>query len=223
MTHFFSSGWWRGALVLSIALLLAPRLFSQCNPDVTPPTVSCLAGFEVSLNPLTGQFQLFPTDILEVFQDDCCTNNLKIKRAVDGPCDADTFTDDFADDIIFCCADAGAGPIAVALRGYDCAGNFSECTMNVTVKPDVTPPVTVCKDQLTVSIVADDPNDCYGPAGPNDQPFARQGAAIAWVHAAQFDDGSYDVCNNVRLTVRRMARYYNPGLELNVVLCIGLV
>jgi len=82
---------------------------------------------------------------------------------------------------------------------------------------DTIPPVAICNDYVQVSLIADNPSDCYGPAGFNNQPPALQGGAVAWVHADQFDDGSYDACNHVHLTIRRKAPYSDAVLGLNQV------
>lgn len=80
---------------------------------------------------------------------------------------------------------------------------------------DNTPPTAVCPDYTVVAIGNDDPNDCYGPVGPNGTPATISSAGITWVKAITFDDGSFDDCNGMRFTIRRMAPYSNPILNLN--------
>lgn len=80
---------------------------------------------------------------------------------------------------------------------------------------DTIPPVAVCNAWVNVSLGPDDPNDCYGPAGPNGQPTALTGSSVAVLAAASFDDGSFDACSNIKLTVRRMAPYSSVIENLN--------
>lgn len=99
----------------------------------------------------------------------------------------------------------------------DADGNTASCAFTVTVK-DYTPPVAVCDASTTVAIGVDDPLDCFGPAGTNGQPPALGACdfgGITWVKAAAFDDGSYDNCNNIHITIRRLAPFSNAILGLN--------
>ena len=98
----------------------------------------------------------------------------------------------------------------------DC-GNTSQCTFNLIVR-DYVPPVAACDETTTVAIGIDDPFDCYGPAGYNGQPAALDAcsfAGVTWVKASTFDDGSYDNCNGVKFTIRRMSPYSDCILGLN--------
>jgi len=101
----------------------------------------------------------------------------------------------------------------------DC-GNTSECNFNITVR-DLVPPVAACDETTTVAIGIDDPFDCYGPAGPPnsnvDALDACEFAGVTWVKATTFDDGSYDNCNGVKFTIRRMAPYSDCINGLNQV------
>lgn len=65
---------------------------------------------------------------------------------------------------------------------YDECLNLTSCTVTITVA-DNTPPVVIC-DQFTVVALTSD--------------------GCAYVPASVFDDGSYDECTDVTLTVRRM-------------------
>ena len=83
---------------------------------------------------------------------------------------------------------------------------------------DYVPPVASCDEYTVVGIGLDDPFDCYGPAGPNGTPAALDACSfggVTWVKAKTFDDGSYDNCNNVRFTVRRMSPYSDCINALN--------
>lgn len=81
---------------------------------------------------------------------------------------------------------------------------------------DTVPPVAVCVDQITVVIGVDDPNDCYGPAGPNNAPPVVSAAGVSWVSASAFNSGSYDDCNNIHITVRRAGFVPDCLNDLNV-------
>jgi hypothetical protein len=90
----------------------------------------------------------------------------------------------------------------------DC-GNSTVCQFTVTVQDDV-PPVASCDQTTVVSIGQDDPFDCYLPSASG-----CEFAGVTWVKAKTFDDGSYDECNNVKFTIRRMAPYSQCILNLN--------
>ena len=93
----------------------------------------------------------------------------------------------------------------------DVDGNSATCSFTVTVK-DYTPPVAICKGATTVAISdAEDSNDCYLPNAPVDF------ASVIWVNKAIFDNGSYDNCGNILLTIRRTAPYSNFVDTLNQV------
>ena len=93
----------------------------------------------------------------------------------------------------------------------DNCGNSTVCQFIVTVQDDV-PPVASCDQTTVVGIGPDDPFDCYLP-GSNGCDFA----GVTWVKASTFNDGSYDACNNVKFTIRRMAPYSDCILGLNAV------
>jgi len=112
------------------------------------------------------------------------------------------------------------GTHTVTYVAEDDCGNTSECNFNVIVR-DYVPPVAACDETTTISIGIDDPFDCYGPAGPPNQgPDALDAcefAGVTWVKATTFDDGSYDNCNGVKFTIRRMAPYSDCINNLNQV------
>jgi len=94
-------------------------------------------------------------------------------------------------------------PIGTHLVTYmaeDVCGNISSCTFDLTVVDDV-PPVATCTQFTTVAIGTDDPTDCYVPSG------ACKFAGVTWVPASAFNQGSYDNCNGIAFTVRRMPGY----------------
>ena len=109
------------------------------------------------------------------------------------------------------------GTHTVTYIAEDDCGNTSSCTFRLTVR-DYVPPVASCDETTTVAIGVDDPFDCYGPEGPSGTPAALgacEFAGVTWVKATVFNDGSYDQCNNVKFTVRRMAPYSDCILGLN--------
>jgi len=112
------------------------------------------------------------------------------------------------------------GTHTVTYVAEDDCGNTSSCNFNIIVR-DYVPPVAACDETTTVAIGIDDPFDCYGPAGPaNIGPDALDAcsfAGVTWVKATTFDDGSYDNCNGVKLTIRRMSPYSDCILGLNQV------
>ena len=109
------------------------------------------------------------------------------------------------------------GAQTVLYVATDDCGNSTTCTFRLTIR-DYVPPVAACDQTTTVSIGTDDPLDCYGPAGPNGLPAALDACSfggVTWVKAATFNDGSYDNCNNIKLTIRRMAPYSDCIEQLN--------
>ncbi len=79
----------------------------------------------------------------------------------------------------------------------DVCGNTSTESFLLTVVDDVAP-VATCTQFTTVAIGVDDPTDCYEPTG------ACEFAGVTWVPASAFNQGSYDNCNGVFFTIRRM-------------------
>ncbi len=79
----------------------------------------------------------------------------------------------------------------------DVCGNINTCTFWLTVVDDI-PPVATCTEFTTVAIGSDDLTDCYEPSG--DCKFG----GVTWVPASAFNQGSYDNCNDIAFTVRRM-------------------
>jgi hypothetical protein len=92
------------------------------------------------------------------------------------------------------------GTHTVIYTATDDCGNTSTCSFRLTVA-DFVPPVAACDQTTTVAIGPDDPADCYTAAS------GCSGAGVTWVKAKTFDDGSYDNCNKVKFSIRRMAPY----------------
>ena len=147
MTQFFTTSLWRMALSLSIVLLFAPRLFSQCNPDITPPVASCDEFTTVALG-ADGTATVMAATFDDASFDDCCLGSFQVRRLADGPCDADSTPDAFGPDVTFCCADIGA-QFGVELQVNDCAGNSTICLVNVEVQ-DKTNPTLQAPADVTV-------------------------------------------------------------------------
>ena len=93
----------------------------------------------------------------------------------------------------------------------DVCGNLKTCSFSLSIR-DYTPPVALGHSLTVVSLNADDPNDCYEPAADG-QHFS----GVTVVPATTFDQGSYDNCNFVRVTVRRLPPYSTCIQELNAV------
>ncbi|MCB0535848.1 MAG: hypothetical protein KDD14_26840, partial [Saprospiraceae bacterium] len=74
------------------------------------------------------------------------------------------------------------GEYAVTYTAIDGCGNISNCTFTMTVEDQI-PPVSVCDEHTQVALGGD---------------------GMAFVNASTFDDGSYDVCNDVYFKARRM-------------------
>ncbi|MBL7825915.1 MAG: hypothetical protein JNJ57_04740, partial [Saprospiraceae bacterium] len=92
------------------------------------------------------------------------------------------------------------GTHTVIYLAEDACGNTATCEFELTVA-DLIPPVAACDETTTVGITWDDPYDCYTPAD------GCEGAGVTWVKATTFNDGSYDECNQLKFTIRRMAPY----------------
>jgi len=159
MTHFFTSRIWRAAIVFAALLLFAPKIYSQCNPDLTPPTAICNSDVFVSLpdnGPGTFDYWAFDAGSFDA----CCLGAFELKRVTDGPCDSDGIPDDYASSITFCCADVGT-PVVISMRVNDCSGNSTECQTTITVEDKIKP---VCPGDVTVSCEIFDPSLlAYGP------------------------------------------------------------
>ena len=79
-------------------------------------------------------------------------------------------------------AQLNLGENIITYTVYDECLNLTSCSFTITVE-DNTPPVVIC-DQFTVVALTSD--------------------GCAYVHASVFDDGSYDECSDITLSVRRM-------------------
>ncbi|MBK8426064.1 MAG: T9SS type A sorting domain-containing protein [Lewinellaceae bacterium] len=102
------------------------------------------------------------------------------------------------------------GTHVVRYMAEDVCGNTSSCTFDLTVVDDV-PPVASCTQFTTVAIGTDDPTDCYDPTG------ACKFGGVTWVAASAFNQGSYDNCNGIDFTIRRMGPYSQCIQDLKTV------
>ncbi|MBC7776200.1 MAG: proprotein convertase P-domain-containing protein [Phycisphaerae bacterium] len=95
-------------------------------------------------------------------------------------------------------------PVGVHTVRYiaqDACGNTSTLEFKLTVI-DHSPPVASCDETTVVAIGKDDPNDCYYANVAN-----GEFAGVTCVHAATFDDGSYDECSSIKFSIRRAWPY----------------
>ena len=99
----------------------------------------------------------------------------------------------------------------VYYRVEDGCGNTKTCSFKISIR-DYTPPVAVGQSLTTVSLNADDPNDCYDP-----NPASGKFAGVTSVPASIFNQGSYDNCSFIKLTVRRQPPYSACIQSLNAV------
>lgn len=167
MTHLATFRALRTATVLAVLLFFAPKLFSQCNPDVTPPTAACDEFTQVALGP-TGQAEVFAATFDDGSYDDCCQQlTFSVKRLADGPCDGDAQPDAYGPSIILCCADINA-EFTVSLRVTDCAGNTNDCLISVLAEDKIDPVLQAPAD-VTVTCEQFDPTlASYGTATATD-------------------------------------------------------
>ncbi len=89
----------------------------------------------------------------------------------------------------------------VYYRVEDACGNLNTCYYQLVVR-DYTPPVAVGHSLTNVSLTGDDLQDCYEPSTDG-----AHFAGVTAVAASVFDQGSYDNCNFIRVTVRRIPPY----------------
>ncbi|MFN0216199.1 MAG: T9SS type A sorting domain-containing protein [Saprospiraceae bacterium] len=93
----------------------------------------------------------------------------------------------------------------------DC-GNITVCYFDVTVA-DYDPPTAACDQTTTIALGLDDPLDCYTSAD------GCAFAGVTWIKASTFDDGSYDNCNGLKFTIRRMEPYSDCINNLSTTPC----
>lgn len=192
MAHFFTIRVWRTAIVFAALLLFAPDLYSQCNPDVTPPTAVC---DEFTAEALTndGTATVMAATFDDGSTDDCCLGAFEIKRVVDGPCDGDGLPDTYGPTVTFCCADIGTS-VVVSLKVNDCSGNFTECQTTVTVEDKIKPTLQAPAD-VTVTCETLDPTFAsYGTATVSDNCCID--TVLVTVNYSQFNN----ICNSGTIT-----------------------
>ncbi|MEL7020308.1 MAG: hypothetical protein AAGK47_01750, partial [Bacteroidota bacterium] len=117
--------------------------------DRTPPQVICGENIRISLDD-EGTAQLFPENIDDGSRDNCALAQLEVYR-LDSPCRG---TETPAEFTVFDCCDIANSPISVVLRVTDTAGNYNECTVNVSVE-DQRPPDIICPADKTVNCLSD--------------------------------------------------------------------
>ncbi|MBC7774872.1 MAG: T9SS type A sorting domain-containing protein [Phycisphaerae bacterium] len=105
MTHFFSSQKWRAIIAFSVLLLFAPKLYAQCNPDITPPTCQAPADVNISCEAFDPSLLNYGT---ATASDDCCLDHV-------------TVTVNYALFDTIC----NKGTITRVFQAFDCSGNSS--------------------------------------------------------------------------------------------------
>ena len=113
--------------------------------DNTAPVAVCDEISSVALSS-DGQAELFAADMDDGSHDDCCLDSFAIKR-LDGWCSPEDTL--FAASTTFCCPDAGQS-LEVAVRVYDCFGNYNECHVTVNVEEKEPPAFLSCPPAATV-------------------------------------------------------------------------
>lgn len=109
---------------------LSPQsLFSQCSPDVTPPTASCVGPYFISLDG-TGQASVNPNDIDNGSNDNCGAVTLAVSPS------------------LLTCGNLGSNLITLTVT--DLAGNTNTCFTLINVDDNL-PPVVTCPANVTVS------------------------------------------------------------------------
>jgi hypothetical protein len=178
--------------------------------DDQGPEVDCPADMTLSINPNDCQLDFNLPDIIVT---DNCSRLASIEaqwldfngigHSIFGsfttfpgnnPWDHDTLA------VLGLAENLGIGVTEVKYIVKDNCGNTTVCSFDVTVR-DYDPPVASCDQTTTVAIGVDDPLDCYTAA--NGCGFG----GVTWVKASTFNDGSYDNCNGVKFTIRRMEPY----------------
>lgn len=104
--------------------------------------------------------------------------------------------------------------LVVYIAQDDC-GNTSSMSFNLTVQ-DFEPPTAACDETTIVGIGKDNPNDCYETNVAN-----CEFAGVTWVRATTFDDGSFDLCSDIKFTIRRSQPYSDCINNLDNTPCAG--
>ncbi|HAD11135.1 MAG TPA: hypothetical protein DCF33_01730 [Saprospirales bacterium] len=104
--------------------------------------------------------------------------------------------------------------LVIYIAEDDC-GNTSSISFNLTIQ-DFEPPTAACDETTIVGIGKDNPFDCY------EANFANcEFGGITWVRATTFDDGSFDLCSDIKFTIRRALPYSDCITSLDDSPCAG--
>ncbi len=181
--------------------------------DSNGPQIACPADMTVATNPSQCCANVNLPDV--IISDDCSrvdslgvkifvydqyTNELIATQVVSGTLSDFPNNNYWTSDTLGVFGTTQCLPVGTHRVEYlakDACGNYSTCSFYLTVQ-DYIPPVATCTQFTTVAIGGDDPDDCYVS---NE---ACQAAGVTWVPASAFNQGSYDNCNGVFFTVRRM-------------------
>lgn len=112
--------------------------------DEMPPIMICDNFVNLVLSG-DGMGRIMPSSIDEGSRDDCCTDVFKVKLAEE----PDSLFRDFID------FDCMADTFSVVLRVWDCAGNFNQCTADVSVEDRIPPVLVQGVPDETVSCLED--------------------------------------------------------------------
>jgi subtilisin-like proprotein convertase family protein len=170
--------------------------------DEVPPVVACESIFNVSL---TDSVTLVKAETFDDGSYDACSQVTFLARRMDNPKCGFSNGTDFQKTVPFYCCDINNGPVLVALRVLDAAGNYNDCMVEVTVN-DKIKPVIWCPKDITVQCGAD-----YLPTNPlSYSKTVTPNTTISDVFAK-----SYDVPVNVTgLPTDAVVADLNVGLDI---------
>jgi hypothetical protein len=123
--------------------------------DNIVPTAICDEITDVSLSS-DGLATVSATVFDDGSYDNCCMDEFLVRR-MDGDCNGSF--DNFGPSVTFCCSDVDADPVVVIFRAVDCFGNFNDCMVEVQVNDKLSPILTSCPSNATIT--CDDYLDNY--------------------------------------------------------------
>lgn len=148
--------------------------------DFTGPSVTCPGNFTIST--ASHSCSGYTSFDLPQVSDACNGSNIRIDLSA--PTSPEGFVKDYDGRII----ELPVGQNELTYRVYDDCGNRTDCTFYVTVQDDADP-IAICDQFTTVGFGLED---------------------LTKVSAESIDDGSFDECGPVELSVARMD---DPGFE----------
>jgi len=157
----------------------------DCSNDNEPPSIFCINGLTAEINNSTGTAMVFAEDVIESFTENCDTSpnfSINLEAESTGAPQNETA-------ITF----STPAEYPVEIWAVDDAGNVTSCNTFINIiesnsgdpcENDTELPVAVCDQGITVSAIPD-----FG--------------FILW--AQDIDEGSYDNCSSVNLTLNLQA------------------